>query len=149
MIKKNTIWFSGGASLLLLLARVLVSVAFLYCALGALLNFETLINNSNVLGVISSRILVILIMIFFVTGSLFLAFGYKTKTACTMLMLAIVPFAIIFFTSVFDKIALVGLMLGIANLIPFFIFGPGDISIDAQKYLQNKDTKTLRRISRY
>ncbi len=149
MKRKNTIWFSSGASLLLLLARVLVSVAFIYCAFGALLNFEILINNSNFFGIVSSRILVIIIMLFFVIGSILLGFGYKIKTACIMLMLAIIPFVIIFFASIFDKMALVGLMLGFASIIPFFIFGPGDISIDAQKYLQSRDTKTLRKISRY
>lgn len=149
MVRKNNIWFSSTASLLLLLARVLVSVAFIYCAFGALLHFEILINNSNILGSIFSRILVVLTMLFFVIGSILLGFGYKTKTACIMLMLAIVPFLIMFFASIFHKMALVGLMLGFASLIPFFIFGPGDISIDAQKYLQSKDTKTLRKINRY
>ncbi|MBT3392783.1 MAG: DoxX family membrane protein [Elusimicrobiaceae bacterium] len=149
MAKKNTIWFSPEASLLLLLARVLVSFAFLYCALGALLNFSVLITNTSSLGTISSEILVILTLLFFVVGSMFLAFGYKTKHACIMLMIALLPFIIMFFSTVTDKLALVGLLLGFGSLIPFFIFGAGDISIDAQKYLQGKDTKTLRKISRY
>lgn len=135
---------SKSLSLLLFVQRTLLSLAFAFLACGETLHLKALIQNAIDIGLPYAYPICIGVLILTFIASIMLFIGFKTRLATIANTIATLFSGFFFFAGDFNRVNIVGVLLALALLFGFFIFGGGEFSLDA--YLQNLKEKDSDRI---
>ncbi len=135
---------SKTLSLMMLVQRIILALAFLFLAIGETLHLNAFVQNGIDIGLPFSRILCTAAVIMTFIAALFIMLGLFFRTS-SVIMAAITLFSgFFFFAGSFNKVNIVGTLFALALLSGFIITGAGKWSLDS--YLKKKREKENKRI---
>lgn len=135
---------SKTLSLMMLVQRIILALAFLFLAIGETLHLNAFVQNGIDIGLPFSRILCTAAVIMTFIAALFIMLGLFFRTS-SVIMAAITLFSgFFFFAGSFNKVNIVGTLFSLALLSGFIITGAGKWSLDS--YLKKKREKENKRI---
>ena len=135
---------SKTLSLMMLVQRIILALAFLFLAIGETLHLNAFVQNGIDIGLPFSRILCTAAVIMTFIAALFIMLGLFFRTS-SVIMAAITLFSGFFlFAGSFNKVNIVGTLFALALLSGFIITGAGKWSLDS--YLKKKREKENKRI---
>jgi putative oxidoreductase len=123
-------------SLLQLLARILISLIFLWSGLQKILHFSANQQYMAMHKMPVTALLLIGAIIVEIGGGLALFFGYKTKWAALIIALYLIPTTLIFHGHISDQTQLLQFLKNlttIGGLLMLTAFDGGRFSVDAPK----------------
>lgn len=135
---------SKSLSLVLFIQRTLLSLAFAFLACGETLHLKAFVQNAIDIGLPYAYPICLAVLILTFTASIMLFIGFKTRLAAIADIITTLFSGFFFFAGDFNRVNVVGVLLALALLFGFFIFGGGEFSLDA--YLQDKKEESSDRI---
>ena len=135
---------SKSLSLVLLIQRALLSLAFAFLACGETLHLKAFVQNAIDIGLPYAYPICISVLILTFIASIMLLIGFKTRLATIANIIATLFSGFFFFAGDFNRVNIIGVLLALALLFGFFILGGGQLSLD--NYLSNKKENDTDRI---
>jgi putative oxidoreductase len=123
-------------SLLQLLARILISLVFLWSGLQKILHFATTKQYMEMHKMPVTAVFLVGAIVVEIGGGLALFFGYKTRWAALIIALYLIPTTLIFHGHVADQTQLVQFLKNLAiigGLLMLTAFDGGRFSMEAPK----------------
>ncbi len=140
----NIIEQSKRMSVMMLLQRIILGLAFIFLAAGETLHLNAFVQNGIDIGLPYSRIAcTAAIVLTFISAAAIIA-GLFFRTASSVAMIITLFSGFFFFAGSFNKVNIVGSLFALSLLTGFIISGPGRFSLDF--YLRKKREKENKRI---
>lgn len=122
--------FPLTASSLLLLGRVMLSLPFLAVGFGQIIHFAQSCEIVRLLGFPLAQPICLMGIALNLSGSVSLVLGYKSRAGIILLAAALLPVTFLLHFSAEQKINFLRNVAVLGGLIPFFVLGPGELSLD-------------------
>jgi len=135
---------SKTLSLMILAQRIIISLAFIFLAIGETLHLNAFTQNAIDIGLPYAKIFCSAAVILTFISSAGVLTGFVFRTSSTVAAVITLFSSFFFFAGDFNKVNVVGSLFAFALLTGFIIIGPGNFSLD--NYLKKKKEKENKRI---